>query len=82
MLCNFAIAKAKQSIVARVAKLVDALVSGSSVSRRAGSSPVPGTKTEGVLRNEDSFFLYICVRLCTNKKRICMETNPLLLFYI
>jgi hypothetical protein len=30
--------------IARMAELVDALVSGTSVARRGGSSPLPGTK--------------------------------------
>ena len=41
---------------ARMAKLVDALVSGASAERLAGSSPVPGTKR---ISYEDILFFYL-----------------------
>ncbi len=62
ILCIFATAN-QGSASARMAKLVDALVSGASAERLAGSSPVPGTK-RGIWLNElYASFLFGQVRL-------------------
>ena len=50
---------AAQKMDARVAKLVDALVSGSSAERHAGSIPVPGTQKKSNRNLPKGRFLFL-----------------------
>ena len=60
---------------AQMAKLVDALVSGASAARLAGSSPVLGTKQPAIERLLVIFFIYAL--LCASTARLYKKIKSL-----